>query len=278
MRSQFESQERRNRTPEWIAAWGWTLTVCLSLAGSGIQLFGQRGGPDQSASSPRTVAPVDLTGYWVPLLTEDWRFRVATAPKGDYTSVPLNPAGRKVADGWDPARDEAAGESCRGYGVGGIMRLPGRVRIAWQDDRTLKLETEAGTQTRLLSFAPSGGAGGDWQGVSAASWDRSESAMGPGRGGPGAFFGPASSRGGSLKVVTTKMKPGYLRKNGVPYSGDAVVTEYFDRLDVPDGDSLLVVSTEVVDPTYLAQPFWTSTHFKKQNDVADWKPAPCSSR
>jgi hypothetical protein len=158
------------------------------------------------------------------------------------------------------------------------MRLPGRVRIAWQDDRTLKLETEAGTQTRLLSFAPSGGAGGDWQGVSAASWDRSESAMGPGRGGPGAFFGPASSRGGSLKVVTTKMKPGYLRKNGVPYSGDAVVTEYFDRLDVPYGDSLLVVSTEVVDPTYLAQPFWTSTHFKKQNDVADWKPAPCSSR
>jgi hypothetical protein len=278
MRRQVGSHARRNCTPGWAAAWGWTLTICLSFAGSGVQLFGQQGGPAQPAPSPRTVAPVDLTGYWVPLLTEDWRFRVATPPKGDYTSVPLNPAGRKVADGWDPARDEAAAESCRGYGVGGILRLPGRVRIAWQDDRTLKLETEAGTQTRLLSFPPSGASGGDWQGVSVASWDRADSVMGPGRGGPGAFFGPASSRGGSLKVVTTKMKPGYLRKNGVPYSGDAVVTEYFDRLDVPDGDSLLVVSTEVVDPTYLAQPFWTSTHFKKQNDVPDWKPAPCSSR
>ena len=162
------------------------------------------------------------------LVTEDWRFRIVTPSKGDYTSVPLNPAGRKVADGWDPAKDEAAGESCSGYGVGGVMRLPGRVRFTWQDDRTLKLETEAGTQTRMLSFMPSGGAGGDWQGVSIASWDRSDSVMGGGRGGPAAFFGPVSSRGGALKVVTTKMKPGYLRKNGVPYSGDAVVTEYFD--------------------------------------------------
>ena len=74
------------------------------------------------------------------------------------------------------------------------------------------------------------------------------------------------SRGGSLKVVTTRMKAGYLRKNGVPYSADAVITEYLDRFEVPGGDSLLVVSTEVVDPTYLAQPFWTTAHFKKLND------------
>ena len=94
----------------------------------------------------------------------------------------------------------------------------------------------------------------------------------------GGFFPGGGGRGGSLKVVTTRMKPGYLRRNGVPYSADAVVTEYFDRFDVPGGDSLLVVSTEVVDPTYLAQPYWTSSHFKKQSDTSGWNPTPCAVR
>ena len=96
--------------------------------------------------------------------------------------------------------------------------------------------------------------------------------------GRGGLFAPGPQTGGSLRVVTSRMKPGYLRKNGVPYSADAVLTEYFDRFDVPGGDALLVVSTEVVDPTYLTQPFWTSSQFKKQNDAAGWNPAPCSAR
>jgi hypothetical protein len=250
------------------------LSIAIALAiASGATLVGQQpgraGGPPPT---PKGAAPVDLTGVWASLITEDWRFRVVTPPKGDYTSVPLNAAGRKVADAWDPAKDDAAGEACKGYGVGGVARLPGRIRIAWQDDRTLKIETEAGTQTRLLAFGSARGAGGDWQGLSLASWDRSESVMGPG------LFGPAPTRGGSLKVVTTKMKPGYLRKNGVPYSSEAVVTEYFDRFDVPNGDALLVISSEVVDPSYLFQPFWTSTHFTKQGDGASWNPMPCSAR
>ena len=94
----------------------------------------------------------------------------------------------------------------------------------------------------------------------------------------GGFFPGAAARGGSLKVVTTNMRAGYLRKNGVPYSADAVMTEYFDRFDIPNGDSLLVVSTEVVDPTYLAQPYWTSSHFKKQSDTSGWNPTPCAVR
>jgi hypothetical protein len=239
-----------------------------------LRVYAQRGGPPGATPSARAAAPIDLTGYWVSLITEDWRFRVVTPPKGDYTSVPVNAAGRKAADTWDPARDEAAGEACRAYGVGGVMRLPGRLRIGWQDDRTLRIETDAGSQTRLLTFGQSPSQGGDWQGSSMASWDRSQSVMGAG----GGFFGPPASRGGSLKVVTTKMKPGYLRKNGVPYSGDAVITEYFDRLELPEGETLLVVSSEVVDPTHLAQPFWTSTHFRKQNDASGWSPAPCSAR
>jgi hypothetical protein len=150
------------------------------------------------------------------------------------------------------------------------MRQPTRLRISWQDDETLKIETDAGTQTRLLEFKAPKGQGGDWQGVSAASWERSLGPMGPGR-------GPVPP-GGSLKVVTTKMKPGYLRKNGVPYSANAVLTEYFDRLEHPNGDSILIVTTEVVDPANLNTPFWTSTHFKKQKDGAGWNPTPCSSR
>lgn len=253
---------------DWVAI---VAILCSCLFHSSVQA--QRGGPPQPPASPKAAAPVDLTGYWVALVTEDWRYRMTMPPKGDTAGVPLNQAGRQAAEAWDPARDEIAGEQCKAYGAGGIMRMPGRLHISWQDEQTLKLETDAGTQTRTFGFREPRGQAGDWQGVSGASWDRSTSAMGAG--GP---FGAPAARGGSLKAVTTKMKPGYLRRNGVPYSADAVITEYFDRFDVPNGDSLLVVSTELVDPTYLAQPFWTSTHFKKQGDAAGWNPTPCSAR
>jgi hypothetical protein len=252
--------------------WRQAMTVCTILAlCAGVHA--QRGGPRQSPASPKAAAPIDLTGYWVSLVTEDWRYRMTTPPKGDYAGVPMNAAGRQAAEAWDPARDEAAREECRAFGVGGIMRMPGRLRISWQDDETLKVETDAGTQTRTLAFRSPPSLGSDWQGVSVATWDRADSVMG--RGG---IFPGAIARGGSLKVVTTKMKPGYLRKNGVPYSADAAITEYFDRFELPNGDSLLVVSTELVDPTYLAQPFWTSTHFKRQSDASGWNPTPCSAR
>ena len=248
------------------------LAILLVTAMCGFVARAQRGGPPGPARSPQQSAPIDLTGYWVSLVTEDWRFRVVTPPKGDYTGVPLSPAGRKAADGWDPARDDASGEACRAYGVGGVMRLPGRLHITWQDDRTLKVETDAGTQTRLLSFTPGAPGTPDWQGVSRANWDRSEAVIG------GGFFAPAAAPGGSLKVVTTGMKPGYLRRNGVPYSASAVFTEYFDRFNLPGGDAVLVVQTEVVDPTYLSQPFWTSTHFKREADATGWSPAPCRAQ
>ena len=223
--------------------------------------------------SPKASAPIDLTGYWVSLVTEDWRYRMVTPPKGDYESVPLNQQGQKVADAWDPVKDKASGNQCKAYGAAGVMRIPGRLHITWQDDHTLKLETDAGTQMRIFPFNARPAPGGGWQGVSVASWDRPRSPMGFVLG-LGQHFAPI---GGSLKVVTTKMKPGYLRKNGVPYSVDTVVTEYYDRLDLAGGDSLLVVSTEVNDPTYLSSPFWTSTHFKKQADASGWNPTPCEA-
>ena len=158
------------------------------------------------------------------------------------------------------------------------MRMPTRLHISWQDDTTLKLETDAGTQTRIFHFGPPQAAGGDWQGASSASWDSPRAAIATGFGGIDFGFEPPAPPGGSLKVVTSKLKPGYLRKNGVPYGAGTVMTEYFDRFDLPGGDALLLVISEVNDPEYLSQPFWTSTHFKKQNDASGWNPTPCASR
>ena len=185
----------------------------------------QAGRVDQGGGAPtaQAAAPIDLTGYWVSIVTEDWRFRMLTPGKGDYASVPLNAEAIKVADAWDPAKDEAAGNQCKSYGAAAIMRVPGRVHISWENESTLKIETDAGMQTRLFHFGipqpPS--AQPVWQGFSVAQWEYAGGARGP-RPGEG-------SRGGDLKVVTTHMRPGYLRKNGVPYSGNAILTEYFHR-------------------------------------------------
>jgi hypothetical protein len=66
---------------------------------------------------PRAAAPIDLTGYWVSIVTQDWRWRMVTPAKGDYPRLPLTPEARAIADAWDPAKDEAAGEECRSYGA-----------------------------------------------------------------------------------------------------------------------------------------------------------------
>ncbi len=244
----------------------WLVIACAWSAAAAAQ----RAGPPPT---PRAQAPVDITGYWVSIVNEDWRYRVTVPPKGDFAGVPLNGAGRQAAMAWDPAKDDASGDACKAYGAGGVMRMPGRLHITWTGDDTIMIETEAGAQVRTIAFRGAGGTAGGWQGMSTASWDRGDTEMS--RGG---FFPGAAIRGGSLKVVTTRMKPGYVRRNGAPYSADAVLTEYFDRFDVPGGDSLLVVSSELVDPTYLATPLWTSSHFRKQADASGWNPRPCSVR
>ena len=227
---------------------------------------GGRGG--RGPQAPRTAkaaALFDLTGYWNAVVTEDWRYRMVLPMKGDFGGIQLNPEGLKIANAWDPAKDEAAGEQCKSYGAANIMRMPGRIHITWQDDQILKLETDAGTQTRILNFEASQAPGGDWQGVSHAIWEL----VPAGRG-----VAPV----GSLKIVTTKMRPGYLRRNGVPYSANATLTEYFDRIDEPNGDSYLLVTTTVEDPTYLGQPYLTASHFKKQANAAGWNPSACTAK
>jgi hypothetical protein len=225
-----------------------------------------RAGGRGAAATPQSSAPIDLTGYWVAVITEDWKFRMVTPKKGVYETLTLNAEGRKVGDGWDPARDEAAGEQCRSYGAGNIMRVPTRLRVSWQDAATLKIETDAGTQTRLLRFGAAAAPAAEptWQGQSTAEWQ-----MGPGRG---------AARGGNMKVVTTNLKPGYVRKNGAPYSARTTVTEYFDLNTLPNGDQWLTVTTKVDDPVYFTRPYLTSSDFKKLPGAAGWNPTPCSSR
>jgi hypothetical protein len=230
--------------------------------------------PPQAPRPAKQVAPEDLTGYWVSIVTEDWRWRMVTPAKGDYTSVPLSQAGRKAADAWDPDKDIAAGNQCKAYGAAAIMRVPGRVHITWVDDNTLKVEADAGTQTRTFRFnakTPANEAA-SWQGYSEANWD----GLRPAPRGRGAAA-PAP-QGGSLKIVTTNMKPGYLRKNGVPYSGNAVLTEYYDRTTEPNGDSWLIVTTIVSDPANLYQDFVTSTHFRMEKDGSKWSPSACEAK
>jgi hypothetical protein len=236
-------------------------------------VYGQGRAGGRGAEPPKTpkaAAPIDMTGYWAANVTTDWRWRMTVPPKGDYQGLPLSDEGRKLADTWDAAKDEAAGEQCKNYGAPSIMRVPGRIHITWQDDQTLKLETDAGQQVRTFYFGNPPSQGGDWQGVSQASWD-----MVPG---PGGIGGAALVPSGALKVVTSKFKPGYLRKNGVPYSADGTLTEFYDVIKEPNGDEYLVVSITFEDPTYLNNKYETAVDFKKQADSTGWNPVPCSSR
>ena len=256
----------------------------------------QRGQVPQPA---RTAARIDLTGYWVSVVSEDWRHRMATPRKNDYESLTLTGEARRTADAWDLEKDNAAGLQCKAFGIGGIMRQPGRLHITWQDDSTLKIEFDAGTQTRLLNFDKSKRPPTEktWQGFSIAEWEgppgggrggaparaqigNNQGPVAPGGGGRGQRGGPAPpgsiTQGGSLKVVTTQFRDGYLRKKGVPYSENATITEYFDRLPpAPNGDSWLHVLTIVEDPKNLTQPFLTSTDFKLEPNGSKWNPTAC---
>jgi hypothetical protein len=244
------------------------LALFLLAATPAVALAQGRGqAPPAGAQTGRAQAPIDITGYWVALVTDDWRYRMLTPPKGNVDYLPVTAEARRVAGEWDPAKDEAAGEQCRAYGAAGVMRLPGRLNITWDNENTLKLETDTGTQTRRFVFgAAPPAAEPTWQGVSSARW------AGPG----GRGRGPIPT--GQLVVTTTRMRPGYLRKNGVPYSANAVLTEYFVRL-VDDAEQEYLVLTQMVeDPQYLAQPYVKTYQFRKQRDASGWNPTPCAAR
>jgi hypothetical protein len=252
---------------------GFAIVAALVLAGAAVEvgppLQAQgRGRGAQPPATARAAAPFDPTGYWVAVVTEDWRWRMVTPAKGDYQSIPINAAAQKVADTWDPAKDDAAGEQCKGYGTPGLMRAPTRLNISWLDDNTLKVESDYGIQTRLLRFGgqkPASGAP-SWQGESSAMWEGGARGRGEGGG------------TGTLVIKTSNLRPGYLRKNGVPYSASTTMTEYWDLIVEPSGEQRLLMLLIVNDPVYLQQPWTVPVHFKKEPNGSKWDPTPCNAK
>ena len=242
----------------------------IVLASLGGLLAPQASIAQKAALTARQAALIDLTGYWVSIVDEDWRWRMLTAPIGDVASIPVNDEGLRVAKLWNPAKDQADGAACKAYGAAGLMRMPTRLHIHWADENSLQIDTDAGQQTRVLHFQ------GQWdgkpalQGYSAASWFKQVQQTGFGA----PYGGPEPGKGGSLKIITTHMTPGYLRTNGVPYSPDAALIEYFDRIE-DEGDTYLILTSVVDDPTYLKDRYVTSYPYKLEPNAARWHPQPC---
>jgi hypothetical protein len=251
------------------------------IALCGVNGSARQGGRGQGApAAARAVAPLDLTGQWVSLVTDDWRWRMVTPPKGDVLYLPVNDAARRAAEQWDPAKDEAAGEACRAYGAGGIMHWPGRLRISWENDNTLKLETDTGQQTRLFNFGNPQPPAGEptWQGFSVAAWELPGGGGRGGRGRGGAAGASTTRPGSSMRAITTRMRPGYYRRNGVPYGAGATMTEWFSTITEPDGNTYLVVTKILEDPQYMSGPYVRTVQFKRETSTSGWNPIPCSAR
>jgi len=258
------------------------MASCVLAVGhaQGVVPGGRPGGPPGAAPgappSARDQAPFDPTGYWVSVVTQDWRYRMVVPPPGYYAGIPLTIAAKQFADSWDRAAYEAAGKQCEAYGGAIIMRVPTRLRVSWQDASTLVVETDAGTQTRVLHFAPDAAAqqaAPSLQGYSTARWQTSPPARGAGPPQPG-----AGQRYGSLQVTTTRLTGGLLRTNGVPYSDRTSATELWDVNTDSSGDQWLTVSLQIADPLYLRMPYVVTANFQKQRDGTGWDPTACTLR
>ena len=243
--------------------------ACLFLAPLDAQ---QRGaGPGGPPPAAKAAAPVDITGYWVSIVTEDWIERMA--PDSPPSGTGGRGGGGRGAAAAGPAARPANADPCRAYGAGGSMRVPGRLNISWADDNTLKVEMDSGTQTRLLHFGQvAAPAQRTLQGHSVAAWDTGARAGGFGGGGGRGGGAPAAPRWGQLRVVTTNTTGGYLLSSRNSYSENATITEYF----MPHQDfgaQYLTVMTSIEDGG--GQPRIVSSTFKKEPDGSKFKPTGC---
>jgi hypothetical protein len=210
---------------------------------------------DDAAGRPpanaRAAAPVDLTGYWVPFISEEWRYRMVMPLKGDYRGIPLTPEGTRVANSWNPAAPEP--EPCKAYGAPAIMRIPGRLHVRLAGLRTaLRLDTDAGTQTRAVPIrtrytrvgpADSGRA----RRTRAGSLPAAVPHQAPDR--YGRHDQRASRLSAAKRCAVQRRRHGdrIFRRRRAP-----VWRPGTDRHDV------------VEDPQYLQRPYIVSSHFKKE--------------
>jgi hypothetical protein len=310
MRALFPVVRREAGTTTSVVGVGAGLALALSLGAATVAAQVAQGAPPPAAAPQpaRTAAPVDITGTWAQVVTEDWQWRYITPAKGDYTAVPLTAEANKLAMAWDHDADVKAGAQCKAFGAAAIMRVPTRMQITWVDDNTLKFDWDLGTQTRTAYFDKTKAAGArSLQGHAIAEWiDLPAPGRGRGAGGANApapaaqgragapaaqgragapAAAPAAGRGrggapaarpGGLKMVTTNLQEQYLRMNGVPVSENAIVTDYLDIVPgIAPGEQWLIVRTTVEDPKFLTQPYITSQQFKKEANNSKWNPTPC---
>lgn len=245
--------------------------ACIAVGTAALWLVTGGVGDAQSA---RIQAPFDPTGYWVSLITRDWRFRMIVPGRGEYEGVPLSLASKQFADAWRPTQDESAGKQCEAYGAGVVMLVPERLRISWQDDETLQVQTDAGMQTRLLHFDRTGvpGAERSWQGYSSATWVLHQvKPIGPNP-------VPQDARHfGILKIITTDMLAGLIRKNGLPYSDQSTLTEYWQLPRDPATQMQYLIDTASLhDPVYLIRDYYYTATFQQESGGAKWEPTACT--
>ena len=280
----MRSLERIGNATAWSRPGAALAVACLGawlLAPAVVRAQGRAltAGAAAAAKSPsaREQAPYDLTGYWTSVITQNWQYRMVVPGPGEYADLPINAKAKQLADAFRASADTAAGKQCEAYGAAALMRLPEHLHIHWQDADVLRVDTDAGMQTRLLHFRPAAADAApeaSWQGWSAAKWVLAN-AGGAAAGAAGAANAPPV-RYGSLQVITDHLLPGLLRKNGVPYGAETKLTEWWDLRVEPEGDQWLTITSTVVDPQYLQAPLIYDSIFQKLPDDSKWAPAPCS--
>jgi hypothetical protein len=241
----------------------------LAIAAATVTVGAQPPPGPLDTRNPRERAPIDITGQWVAVVNEDWRWRMVTPPVGDTSSLPINERGRAAAVAWNLGRDTAEGNLCKAFAGPGLMRQPTRIRIDWEDADTLRLDFDAGRQVRRFEFASQLPAERSLQGFSEAQWFRQTQSR-------GVFGQRTPPERGSLVVNTTQLAGGYLRPNGVPFSERATVREFFNTFALPgEAGTWLIVTTVVDDPEYLTTELVMSSQFKKETSRGGWNPRPC---
>jgi cyclase len=188
-------------------------------------------------------AQIDFSGEWAPRFWEDQPERVPGPELGDFLGVPISQAARLRAESWDASIQTLPEWQCRPHSADYIWRGPSNLRI-WKEVDPVTRETAAFHAEWLRSVDravyldgrphPPADALHTWSGYSTAKWD-----------------------GDVLTVTTTHLKEGYLRRNGLPRSDKATLTEHWIR----NGDFLTVV-TIVHDPVYLTEPFIRTTDYE----------------
>ena len=202
-------------------------------------------------------AQVDLSGVWNNQLHEDWPDRLFGPELGDYTGIPLNAAARARAEAWDASLITLPEYQCRVH--------PSDYAPSFADIRIWE-EIDKDTQNLVAIH------------IHHFAWGTERTIWMDGRPHPPDYalhtsmgFSTGKWDGDILTVTTTHLKEGWIRRNGVPRSDRAVVSEHFIR----HGDHLTWV-TVIKDPAYLTETMIRSRDYI-HNVATRIAPYPCES-